>query len=146
MVESVRMNGGEYVAVAFATLGALFLLISSYGVLRLKGVHQRMQATSVGTSSGITLLLLSAGIHYWDSAEFGRMVLLVVFFFVTAPIAATAMSRAGYRLQGYRTRRYFNHDDLASPHYVADFTLGSQGAGAEARESGGDTTEQRLAE
>jgi multicomponent Na+:H+ antiporter subunit G len=121
MPSAFPMPVNHFAVLALAALGALLMLISSFGLLRLKGLHQRMQAASIGSSAAITLLLLSAGIYYWDSAEFGRMILLIAFFFVTSPIASTAIARAGYRLQGYRTRRFFTHDDLASPQYIADF-------------------------
>lgn len=130
MLENAALTVVEIVVIILATVGVAALLVSSLGVLRLKGVHQRMQAAGIGTSAGITLLLLSAGIHYWDTAELGRMALLILFFFATAPIASTAMARAGYRLQGSRTRRHFHYDDLASSNYVADYQASARfGAG-----------------
>lgn len=129
MVGHFALTALEASVVLMATLGVLALLLGSLGVLRLKGAHQRMHAASVGTSAGLTLLLVSAGTHYWRSDELWRMLLLVLFFFVTSPIATTAMARAGYRLRGYRARRFFVYDDLASPDYLPDYAItGAEGA------------------
>ncbi len=111
----------DYVVLILAALGALLLLVSAIGTVRLQGVHQRMQAASVGTALGITLLLLSAGIHFIASAEMGLMILLIIFFAVTSPIATTAMARATYRRLPHTTHEYLTYDDMANPAYTADY-------------------------
>lgn len=121
------MSGNQIVVLILAGLGVLFMLVSAFGIVRLKGVHRRMHAASVGASMGILLLLLSAGIYYASSAQFGRMALLVFFFFFTAPIATTAMARAAYRTQQDRMVRYVRSDDLANPRYVPDYVAHSNG-------------------
>ena len=125
------MAASDLIVLILAALGALLLLVSAVGTVRLQGVHQRMQAASVGTALGITLLLLSAGIHFIASAEMGLMILLIIFFAVTSPIATTAMARAAYRRLPHTTHAYLLHDDMADPAYTPDYA---------AREAdGGDT-------
>ncbi len=116
------MSALDVAVLLLAALGTLFLLVSAVGTVRMQGVHQRMQAASVGASLGITLLLLSAGIHFIATAEMGLMVLLILFFFVTSPISTTAMARAAYRRLPQTTRRYLIHDDMADPTYTPDYS------------------------
>lgn len=83
-----------------ATVGVLFMLISALGILRLPDVFTRMHAAGKAATLGVSCLLLAAGVFFWnlgDLSEFWRMVALIVLFFVTAPIATTAMARAAYR-------------------------------------------------
>ncbi len=118
----------EIIVLAMAGLGTLMMLISAFGIVRLRGVHQRMHAASIGASLGIMMLLLSAGLYYIDSAQSGRMVLLVLFFFITSPIATTAIARAAYRKQYDRVSRHIVHDDMADPRYLPDYAREEQEA------------------
>jgi multicomponent Na+:H+ antiporter subunit G len=111
----------DMIVLILAALGALLLLVSAVGTVRLQGVQQRMQAASVGTALGITLLLLSAGIHFIASAEMGLMILLIIFFAVTSPIATTAMARAAYRRLPHSTHAYLRYDDMDNPAYTPDY-------------------------
>ena len=123
----------DVAVIILAALGALLLLVSAVGTVRLEGVLQRMQAASVGTALGITLLLLSAGIHFIASAEMVLMLLLIVFFFVTSPIATTAMARAAYRRLPHSTHTYLMHDDMADANWTPDY---------KAREADGQASSQ----
>lgn len=123
------MSVSDVVVLVLAALGALLLLISAVGTARLQGVHQRLQAASIGMSVGITLLLLSAGIHFIASAEMGLMILLIILFAVTSPIATTAMARAAYRRRPNSTHGFLTHDDMADPAYTPDYSVREAVAG-----------------
>ncbi len=103
-----------------AGLGVLTLLVSAYGMWRLHGVHQRMQAMSVGATVGMALLLLSAGIYFDRATLLLRMLVLVALYFMTAPIATSAIARAAYRRQRDRRQEIFFYDDMANPAYTQD--------------------------
>jgi multicomponent Na+:H+ antiporter subunit G len=102
-------------------VGVLLLLVSAIGIVRLPDVHRRMQAASVGASVGITLVLLGAGLYFVGEAQIARMVLLIIFFFVTAPIATTAMARAAYRTEYHNVQKHLQHDDMAADAYTTDY-------------------------
>jgi multicomponent Na+:H+ antiporter subunit G len=92
----------ETAAVVFAAIGVIFMLISGVGLLRLPDVFSRMHAAGKSSTVGISCLLLSAGIHFWNQDLFLRMVLLIVLIFATAPISTAAMARAAYRTGSVR--------------------------------------------
>lgn len=73
------------------------MLISGVGLLRLPDVFSRMHAAGKASTVGVSCLLLSAGIHFWDQNLFLRMLLLIALIFATAPISTAAMARAAYR-------------------------------------------------
>ncbi len=101
----------EGAVVAVAAFGVLIMLISTIGILRLPGVHARMHAVAKGATLGISCMLLSAGI-YFGEGQLLRMIALIGLFFVTAPIATTAMARAAYRCTA-EERTFLVHNDMA---------------------------------
>jgi multicomponent Na+:H+ antiporter subunit G len=78
-------------------LGALFMLLAGVGLVRLPDLYLRMSATSKAATLGASLVLLGAAVHFGTVAVAGRAVVIVVFLFLTAPVAARAIGRAGYR-------------------------------------------------
>ncbi|KPF42283.1 monovalent cation/H(+) antiporter subunit G [Rhizobium sp. G187] len=80
--------------------GALFSLIAAIGVNRLPDVYSRMHAASKAGTVGSGLLLLAVGLHAGDIATFGRAFAGIVFFILTAPIAAHLLARAAHKV-GY---------------------------------------------
>jgi multicomponent Na+:H+ antiporter subunit G len=95
-----------------AAVGTFFTLVSSVGVLRLPDVYARMQAAGKATSLGIGCILLAAGFHFGEWALV-RMIILLVLFFITGPIAITAMAHAAYRTD-YERELVLDYDDLAA--------------------------------
>jgi len=76
--------------------GAGFMLIASLGLLRMPDLFNRMQAATKATTLGVLLTMLSAMIHFGTTAATTFAALIVLFLFVTAPVAAHALSRAAY--------------------------------------------------
>jgi len=77
--------------------GALFMLLAAFGLVRLPDLYTRMSATSKAATLGASLVLLGAALHFGTAAAAGRALVIVAFLFLTAPLAAHAIGRAGYR-------------------------------------------------
>lgn len=92
----MTMETREIIALVSASIGTLIMLISSIGVLTLPDVFMRMHAFGKASTMGISGLILAAGVYYPD--YFARMVALIILFFITGPIATTALSRAAYKV------------------------------------------------
>lgn len=102
----------EIILLLVATVGTFFMLVSAIGVLRLPDTLFRMHAVGKAATLGIACLLIVAGIHFGE-AQLARMTALIVLFFVTAPIATSAISRAAYRTVG-REQCILPYDDMAN--------------------------------
>jgi multicomponent Na+:H+ antiporter subunit G len=77
--------------------GAIFMFIAAIGIVRLPDLYIRMHAaTKVGTL-GISGLVLAGMIDFQNLAVTTQGFLVIVFFFLTAPVAAHMISRAAYR-------------------------------------------------
>jgi multicomponent Na+:H+ antiporter subunit G len=94
-----------------AAIGTLFLFISALGIVRLPDVFTRMHAAGKAATLGVSCLLLSTGIFFWEDDQFWRMIALILIFFVTAPIATTSMARAAYRTSEPETIK-LDYDEL----------------------------------
>ena len=105
-------------AVIIAAVGVIFMLISGAGLLRLPDVFSRMHAAGKASTVGVSCLLLSAGIHFWNQDLFLRMVLLIVLIFATAPISTAAMARAAYRT-GSAKGLHLRRDEMGDKRHPA---------------------------
>lgn len=105
------MSALEIIVIVLATIGTFFVLVSAIGLVRLPDVYSRMHAAGKATTLGISSLLIAAAL-YFGQEEIWRMLLLIVLFFLTAPIASTSMARAAYRTDADRAE-ILNHDELA---------------------------------
>jgi multicomponent Na+:H+ antiporter subunit G len=91
------MTSSDTAVVILAAIGVVFMLISAVGLMRLPDVFSRMHAAGKASTVGISCLLLSAGVYFWDEHQFLHMLLLITLIFITSPIATAAMARATYR-------------------------------------------------
>lgn len=105
------MTYRELAIVVLAAIGVIFSLISAIGIVRLPDVYARMHPAGKASTLGVTCILLSAGLFFPD--QFGIILILIVLFFVTAPIATTTMARAAYRTHA-EPKFLLNYDDLAA--------------------------------
>ena len=79
-----------------ATLATILALLSALGIVILGDLYGRLHAaTKAGTLAAICSLLAVA-VETADSAILVRVVVIVAFLFLTTPIAAQLIGRAGY--------------------------------------------------
>jgi multicomponent Na+:H+ antiporter subunit G len=78
----------------FLLAGAIFILIASIGILRLPGLMTRIHAASKATSFGILLLMTGLAIFFSQWTIIVKSVLLIMFIYLTAPLAASVIARS----------------------------------------------------
>ncbi len=80
--------------------GALLSLIAAIGVLRLPDVYTRNHAASKSATLGIISILLGLFLYYLliDHHTNSRVLLGIIFVFITAPVAGHLISRAAYNI------------------------------------------------
>jgi multicomponent Na+:H+ antiporter subunit G len=84
-------------AAMLLVLGAAFMLLAGVGLIRLPDLFLRMSATAKAATLGAALTALGAAAHFGDVATAGKALAIVFFLFLTAPVAAHRIGRAGYR-------------------------------------------------
>ena len=106
------MTISEIGILILAIIGVGFLAISTIGLLRLPDVFTRMHAAGKAATLGVGALLFSAG-FFFETQHVVRTVLLLLLFFITAPIATTAMARASYRELDTDEKFLLAYDEMA---------------------------------
>ncbi|WP_407275211.1 monovalent cation/H(+) antiporter subunit G [Halothiobacillus sp. DCM-1] len=77
-------------------IGSGFVLLGSFGLLKLPNLHMRLHAPTKAATLGLTALLLASAL--WFSWSEHRLVvyewLIIVFLWLTAPISALLIASA----------------------------------------------------
>jgi multicomponent Na+:H+ antiporter subunit G len=84
-------------AYALISFGALLMLLAGIGVLRLPDVFSRMHAGTKAASLGLACVLAGIALVTPDAVARVKLVVAIVFQFLTAPVAAHLIGRAAYR-------------------------------------------------
>lgn len=84
------------VAAACLLTGSGLMLLAGVGLLRMPDLYIRMQAAAKASSLGVGLMVAGAGLHLASLAASIRAVSIVVFLFLTVPVAAHLIARAAY--------------------------------------------------
>lgn len=101
----------------FLVAGLFFMLVAALGVVRMPDLYTRMHAATKASTLGISGIALAALIYLGDYTATTRVILIILFFFLTAPVGAHALAGAAY-VTGQelwpRTRRF----DLDKAHIL----------------------------
>lgn len=89
----------EYIGVFLIFIGSLMALVSSIGLIRFQDVYTRSHAATKSSTLGVLLTLTGALIFILGTKEFFsvRLVLGIVFVFLTAPVSGHVTTRSAYR-------------------------------------------------
>lgn len=82
----------------FVLAGAFFSLLAAVGVIRFPDVYTRMHAATKAPAFGILLFLIAAVFFFADFYTSAISLMIVVFIFLTAPVASHIISRVAHLL------------------------------------------------
>jgi multicomponent Na+:H+ antiporter subunit G len=86
----------DIILMIISGLGALFILLAAIGLLRMPDYYLRVSVTTKAATLGIGLVLVAASLYFNDFSITSRVVAIIVFMFLTAPVGAHMISRASY--------------------------------------------------
>lgn len=80
-------------------IGTLFSFLSAIGILRLPDVYTRSHAASKSSTIGVLFTLVGTLIFFLvhEGVFSIRLILVIFFVFLTAPVSAHLISRSAYR-------------------------------------------------
>lgn len=87
----------EYIASAAVLIGAFFMVVASFGLVRLPDVYTRMHAATKATTFGMGGILIATILAFDDIQVITQSILAILFLFLTAPVAAHLISQAAYK-------------------------------------------------
>jgi len=87
----------EYVIAALILIGVSFCFVGSLGLVKLPDFYMRVHVPTKATTLGIGSLLIASTIYFsiLRGAPAVHEILIVVFLFMTAPISAHMLMKAG---------------------------------------------------
>lgn len=114
----------DLVVVGLLIFGAMMTLLAAIGLIRFPDLLTRMHAATKTGTLGVGCTVLAVAVHFDDVGITARALLIVVFLFMTAPIAAHMIGRAAY-FSGVELWRKTGTDDLRGRYDAAANTLRS---------------------
>jgi multicomponent K+:H+ antiporter subunit G len=87
-------------------VGTGFILTSSIGLMRMPDFYTRMHGPTKASTLGLICVLLASLVYFTIEHQFlmVRELLVIVFLFLTAPVSAHMLSKAG-RASGIKPHR-----------------------------------------
>ncbi len=79
--------------------GTALSVLSAFGMLRLPDVYTRTHAATKSATLGVLCTLLGTFLYFWQTQNIVsiRLLLGIIFVFLTAPVAGHLICRAAYR-------------------------------------------------
>lgn len=90
------MNLFNIMTIILIALGEVCVLISLLGVFRLNYVLNRMHATTIADTLGTLLIFAGVILHFGVSWITAKLVLVIIFQWLTAPVSAHLIARMIY--------------------------------------------------
>ncbi len=78
------------------TSGTFFALVAAIGVLRFPDIYMRLSAASKASTLGTSLILAAVALFFNSASVAGKVVAIIAFTLLTAPVAAHMLGRAAY--------------------------------------------------
>lgn len=88
------MENLKLIGAIVTLIGSIFIFLGSLGLLRMPDFFTRIQAGTKASTLGTMLSILGIGIIHYDWA--GKIIILIVFVFMTNPISSHVIARAAY--------------------------------------------------
>ena len=81
------------------TLGAILLLISAIGLIRMPDTITRMHAGTKASTLGSLLIIM--GVAFLEPSLSFKLILLVLFILLTNPLSSSLLARSTYLKHGF---------------------------------------------
>ena len=85
--------------ILLSTIGAIAILLASIGILRMPDLYLRLSVTTKAATLGVGLILVSAAIYFQNVGVTSRVLAIIFFITVTAPVSAQLIGRAAYLIK-----------------------------------------------
>lgn len=115
----------ELLIIILMTLGSIFVLLAAIGLVRMPDLYLRISVTTKAVTLGIGLILASAAVYFQETSVSTRILAIVFFILLTAPVAAHLLSRASY-ITGVTLWKNSVMDELKGKYKKTDNSLSSK--------------------
>jgi|SRR6056297_887731 len=85
------------ISILFVTLGIVFMLMGSIGILRLPDFYSRTHAVSKSDTLGVFFVIIGLIVYEGFTLSSGKLFLIVLFIALSNPIGTHALARAALK-------------------------------------------------
>ncbi|WP_282037610.1 monovalent cation/H(+) antiporter subunit G [Saccharicrinis aurantiacus] len=89
----------EIVIIILLAVGSLLMLLGAIGLNRFPDIFMRMHAATKAPSLGALLMLMAFAFYFSDMETSIKAIVIIVFIFLTTPIASHAIAATAHRLK-----------------------------------------------
>jgi len=97
------MNYVKFIGEIFLLMGSFSLFVAAIGLLRMPDVYNRVQTGTKASTLGAIMSFIGIGllaVDHWDETNWiGRVIVLIVFIFLTNPVSSHVLMRAAYAMK-----------------------------------------------
>lgn len=86
----------EWITALLLLAGSLLMLLAALGAVRMPDLLMRMHATTKAGALGSGLIMLAVAVFFGSTEVWARVLAIIAFIMLTAPVAAHMIGRAGY--------------------------------------------------
>jgi multicomponent Na+:H+ antiporter subunit G len=101
----------EILIIIISSLGTIFAMLAAIGLIRMPDTYLRISVNTKAATLGVGLLLGASAIYFGDVAISSRVLAIIIFIFLTAPIGGHLLGRTGY-ISGNELFKETKIDDL----------------------------------
>lgn len=102
----------EIVVASLLAVGAIAILISAIGLLRMPDIYTRLSTTTKANTLGIGAMLLATSFFFsWDVGVLTRLFTAFIAMLITIPVSGHFLARVAYFI-GFRKSERMKKDEL----------------------------------
>jgi multicomponent Na+:H+ antiporter subunit G len=117
----------DVIIIGLSSLGAIFILLAAIGVVKMPDLYLRISVTTKAATLGIGLMLISAAVYFQEAPITARVLAIILFMLLTAPVGAHMIGRASY-FTGIKMWNKSKIDDLEGKYDPKTHKLKSEGS------------------
>lgn len=114
----------DILIIGFASLGAIFILLAGIGLLKMPDFYMRVSISTKAITLGTGLILIAAALAFQDFSITSRVIAIILFIILTAPVAAHMIGKAAY-FTGIKLWKNTSVNDLSKKYDKKRHTLDS---------------------
>lgn len=115
----------EILVGVLAFFGAIFVLLAAIGMVRMPDTYLRISVTTKAATLGVGLLLFAAALYFRDVSIVAKILAIILFVLLTAPVSAHLIGRTSY-FSGVKLWKHSLMDDLKGKYEKSSQTLKSE--------------------
>lgn len=86
----------DFIVGILAFFGSIFVLLAAVGMIRMPDTYLRISVTTKAATLGIGLLLIAGAIYSKDISITAKVLAIILFILLTAPVSAHLIGRTSY--------------------------------------------------